>query len=196
MLWFCSGLLFIPGDCHHADFGTLVAQVAAYLIAIGNGDFKNVITRCYYAHAVINTKMFSGRRHDFLTFQHVQINVVESSALEFSDIMALEMHGERMRGSDTDLGNTLLGMTEHHDDTYIENIYRELVKKSKQFAVLYTQLEADRVIRGRPRSDHDLHAMARHHLGTEIRAITLRTRRYILKLVSLERTLRATAGIC
>ena len=51
------------------------------------------------------------------------------------------------------------------DEEYLENLYRRQVKKSKQFELLYNQLEADHIVRGRPRSYQDLKSMVRLHLG-------------------------------
>ena len=43
------------------------------------------------------------------------------------------------------------------------------MKKSKQFELLYNQLEADHLLRGRPRSYQDLKYMVRMHLDKETR---------------------------
>ena len=43
------------------------------------------------------------------------------------------------------------------------------MKKSKQFELLYNQLEADHMLRGRPRSYQDLKSLVRMHLEKETR---------------------------
>ena len=43
------------------------------------------------------------------------------------------------------------------------------MKKSKQFELLYNELEADHMLRGRPRSYQDLKSMVRMHLDKETR---------------------------
>ena len=43
------------------------------------------------------------------------------------------------------------------------------MKKSKQFVLLYNQLEAYHMLRGRPRSYQDLKSMVRMHLDKETR---------------------------
>ena len=55
------------------------------------------------------------------------------------------------------------------DEEYLENLYRRQVKKSKQFELLYNQLEADHMLRGRPRSYQHLKSMVRLHLDKETR---------------------------
>ena len=96
--------------------------------------------------------------------------------LEFSDLMALELKGDNLRGFDTEWDNVLLGTKEHPEEKYLENLYRKQVKKSKQFELLYNQMETDRILRGQPRSYHSLKQMVRHHLDREVRDKHLETR--------------------
>ena len=85
-------------------------------------------------------------------FQHFRINDMENSMLDFSDLMALELKGDNLRGFDTEWDNVLLGMNEVPDEKYLENLYRNQVKKSKQFELLYNQMETDVFLRGHVRS--------------------------------------------
>merc|ERR1712079_672452 len=151
------------------DFETLDTKVAAGLMKITHGDFKKRITKKDEEHQIVHKKMLNGRPIAWLTFQHFKINDMESSMLEFSDLMALELKGDNLRGFDTEWDNVLLGMREHPEEKYLENLYRKQVKKSKQFELLYNQMETDHILRGQPRSYHSLKQMARHNLDRETR---------------------------
>ena len=157
------------GDGHHVDFETLDTKVAAGLMKIMHGDFKKRVTMRDEQYQVVHKQMLAGRQIAFLMFQHFQINDMEHSMLEFTDLLALELKGDNLRAFDTEWDNTLLGMKEVPDEKYLENLYRKQVKKSKQFEVLFTQLESDHLLRGRPRSYLDLKSLARHHLDRETR---------------------------
>ena len=89
--------------------------------------------------------------------------------LEFNDLLVLELKGDNLRAFDTAWDDTLLGMKSIPDEEYLENLYRRQVKKSKQFELLYNQLEADHMLRGRPKSYQDLKSMVRMHLDKETR---------------------------
>ena len=97
--------------------------------------------------------------------------------LEFSDLLSLELKGDNLRAFDTEWDNTLLGMKRLPDEEYLENLYRKQVQKSKQFEPLYNQLEADHVLRNRPRTYHDLKALVRHHLERATREKHLENKR-------------------
>merc|ERR1711884_19085 len=94
---------------------------------------------------------------------------MENSMLEFTDLLASELKGDNLRAFDTEWDNTILGMKEVPDEKYLENLYREQVNKSKQFEVLFTQIESDHLLRGRPRSYLDLKSHVRRHLDSETR---------------------------
>merc|ERR1711884_271174 len=122
------------------------------------------------AHQMIHEKILNGRQIAWLMFQHFRINDVENSMLEFSDLMALELKGDNLRGFDTEWDNVLLGMKEVPDEKYLENVYRNQVKKSKQFELLYNQMETDVLLRGHVRSYYALKQLVRHRLDRETRA--------------------------
>ena len=89
--------------------------------------------------------------------------------LEFSDLMALELKGDSLRGFDAEWDNVLLGMKEIPEEKYLENLYRNQAKTSRQLELLYTQMETDVLLRGQPRSYSALNHIVRHHLDRETR---------------------------
>ena len=89
--------------------------------------------------------------------------------LDFSDRMALELKCDNMRGFDTEWDNVLRGMKEVPDEKYLEDLYRNQVKKSKQFELLYNQMETAVLLRGHSRSYSALKQLVRHHLDRETR---------------------------
>ena len=97
--------------------------------------------------------------------------------LEFTDLLALELKGDNLRAFGTEWDNTLLGMKDIPDEKYLENLYRKQIRKSKQFEVIFAQLESDHLLRGRPRSYSDLKALVRRHLDRETRAKHIESRK-------------------
>ena len=97
--------------------------------------------------------------------------------LEFSDILALELKGDNLKAFDTEWDNTLLGMKDIPDEKYLESLCRKQIRKSKQFEVIFAQLESDHLLRGRPRSYSDLKALVRRHLDRETRARHIESRK-------------------
>ena len=120
-------------------------------------------------YRVVPKQMLAGRQIAFLMFQHFQINDMENAMLDFTDLLAVGLKGDNLRAFDTEWDNTLLGMKEVPYEKYLENSYRKQVNKSKQFEVLFTQLESDHLLRGRARSYVDLKSRVRHHLDRETR---------------------------
>jgi len=171
------------------DFETLDTKVAAGLMNIIHGDFKKRVTMRDEQYLVVHKQMLTGRQLAFLMFQHFQINEMEHTMLEFTDLLALELKGDNLRAFDTEWDNTLLGMQEVPDEKYLENLYRKQVKKSRQFEILFTQLESDHLLRGRARSYTDLKALACHHLDRETRDKHLESKRK-----HQERGFRGAAG--
>ena len=110
---------------------TLDAKVAAGLMKIMHGDLKKRVTMRDEQYQVAHKQMLTGSQIAFLMFQHFQINDMESSMLEFTDLLALELKGDNLRAFDTEWDDTILGMKEVPDETYLEKLYRKQVKKVK-----------------------------------------------------------------
>ena len=60
-------------------------------------------------------------------------------------------------------------MKEVQYDKYLENRDRSQVKKSRQFELLYNQMENDAILRGQHRSYSALIQLVRRHLDRETR---------------------------
>ena len=159
------------------NFETLDMKIAAGIMKVMHGDFKKRVTMKDEQHQMQRKKMLTGRQVAFMMFQHFQLNDLDSSMMEFNDLLSLELKGDNLRAFDTAWDNTLLGMKNLPDEEYLENLYRKQVRKSKQFEQLYSQLEADHVLRNRPRTYHDLKALVRYHLDKETRDRHLESKR-------------------
>ena len=66
------------GDGHHVDFETLGTKVAAALMKITHGGFKQRVTMKDEQYQVVHKQMLTGRQIAFIMFQHFQINDMES----------------------------------------------------------------------------------------------------------------------
>ena len=173
------------------NFETLDSKVAAGIMSIMHGDLKRRISMRDELHQIMHKRMLTGRQVAFLMFQHFQICDMEHSMLEFNDLLGLELRGDNLRAFDTAWDDTLLGMKELPEEKYLENLYRKQVKKSKQFELLYNQLEADHVLRGRPRSYRELKSLVRHHLDRQTHEQHLRDKHRYQKLFTTKKSERA-----
>ena len=98
------------------DLETLDTNVAAGLMKVMHGDFKKRITMRDEQHQVLHKKMLTGRHIAFLMFKHFQIADLDTSMLEFNDLLVLELKGDNLRAFDTAWDDTLLGMRSIPDE--------------------------------------------------------------------------------
>ena len=113
--------------------------------------------------------MLTGRQLLWRMHRHFQISDIETSVMDVTDLCRLQLHGDNLRGFNIAWDDTLLGMKQIPEDSYLENLYRAQVKKSTSFQPLFVQLENDHLIRGVPRCYHNMKKLVVAHLDEETR---------------------------